>query len=603
MRTARVLTNRSCNQNCEFCSERRALEDRDLVRRAAQAIDEAAAEEVVLSGGEPTMRRDLGALVARAKAGGARVVVETNAALGPEGLAGADEVRVHLPAWGAACDAITRDPGGFGRTMETVRALQESRESPRLVATAPVVAANAESLPLLPAQLVASGVAWAELRLGVPVRGPSGLLRVGRAAEVVAAVAHAARSVGLPVRLAPEASVPPCVFERPARVAHLYSLTRGGASRARWRQGPGCGGCAVADRCPGFPEGAEVRPRPLRSDTLRRRLSLIEGVDAQIARELTQRDVLRIDGEARASRIVRVHFPCNQRCDFCFVSTHLPPAPEDAVRREITEAARAKEIVVLSGGEPTLSPRLLEYVRLAKAEGAPHVDLQTNAVRLEEMAPALAEAGVDWVFVSLHAPDAATSDAITGAPGTHERTLAGIDAAVAAGMRVRLNFVFCERNRGRFPEHVDLVAARWPEATLVVSFVAPSTDVVPRTPELIPRYSAVREPLAEGLRRARAHGLEVTGFDSMCGLPLCLVPGDVRDFFDLAPAPEELAAGEMVRGEACASCSLRDRCFGLRRGYAEMYGTGELTPVFTAGPGGAGPPRSQPKADRPKGEG
>jgi hypothetical protein len=83
--------------------------------------------------------------------------------------------------------------------------------------------------------------------------------------------------------------------------------------------------------------------------------------------------------------------------------------------------------------------------------------------------------------------------------------------------------------------------------------------------------------LLKGLGRARAHGLEVGGFDSMCGIPLCLVPPAERaPLLHLAPIPEGIDRGEFVLAPACAHCSLRGRCYGVRRGYAALHGTDEL---------------------------
>jgi hypothetical protein len=41
----------------------------------------------------------------------------------------------------------------------------------------------------------------------------------------------------------------------------------------------------------------------------------------------------------------------------------------------------------------------------------------------------------------------------------------------------------------------------------------------------------------------------------------------------------EAGAGEFVKTDACARCAETHRCFGVRRGYAELYGTGELQPI------------------------
>src|SRR4051812_1241853 len=84
MRTASVATNLTCNQNCTYCTARQPSEDPAFVRGAAvrarlkEAVD-AGAREIVLTGGEPTLRNDLAAIIAQAKTLGVSVVLETNA--------------------------------------------------------------------------------------------------------------------------------------------------------------------------------------------------------------------------------------------------------------------------------------------------------------------------------------------------------------------------------------------------------------------------------------------------------------------------------------------------------------------------------------------
>jgi sulfatase maturation enzyme AslB (radical SAM superfamily) len=303
----------------------------------------------------------------------------------------------------------------------------------------------------------------------------------------------------------------------------------------------------------------------------------------QIQRELVTHERYRApDGTAAPAATVRVNFRCNQSCTFCFVSTHLPdPDPADVLQAIDTIGAQGGNLA-LSGGEPTLNPRLLEYVRHAKAAGVREVELQTNATRIarERLAPALAEAGVDRAFVSLHGLDAETSDAVTEAPGTFEATLAGLDALGETSIELRINFVLCQRNYTQFPAFVAMVAQRWPGASVNVSFVAPSTDLVPRTRALIPRYEDVLPYVAEGLREGEARGIVVDGFESMCGLPLCLVPGDLQRFIPLADADHGLSQEEFIKPDGCAACVLQTRCFGLRRGYADLYGSEALRPVL-----------------------
>src|SRR5205814_5593142 len=158
----------------------------------------------------------------------------------------------------------------------------------------------------------------------------------------------------------------------------------------------------------------------------------------------------------------------------------------------------------------------------------------------------------------------------------------GIDRLHEAGVLLILNFVICRRNQDDMTSWVRLCAARWPRALLNVSFVAPSSDVVPREPALIPRYAEVLPELARAVAEAQRLDMRVTGFESMCGIPLCLVPAELEPYFSLSDKPDGLDGGEFLKTEVCHSCSLERKCHGVRRGYVELYGPGELRAVPAA---------------------
>src|SRR5262249_37451622 len=131
--------------------------------------------------------------------------------------------RVNLAGSGEALDAVTQDPGGFERTRAGIAAL-EAAGVPIEIAAA-VVRGAARLLPALPAALAgAMSRLPAALVLSVPVESPDEgeLLSYEEAALVIARVDHAARGVGLRVRLAPDHRPPPCCFPHQSRVAHLF---------------------------------------------------------------------------------------------------------------------------------------------------------------------------------------------------------------------------------------------------------------------------------------------------------------------------------------------------------------------------------------------
>jgi cyclic pyranopterin phosphate synthase len=107
---------------------------------------------------------------------------------------------------------------------------------------------------------------------------------------------------------------------------------------------------------------------------------------------------------------------------------------EEIVRIVEAGAEVGVRSVRLTGGEPLVRRGIVELVRaIAAIEGVEDVALSTNALGLAEHARALAQAGLRRVNISLDTLRPERFFAIARRPGL-ERVLAGIDAAVEAGL-------------------------------------------------------------------------------------------------------------------------------------------------------------------------
>jgi len=604
--TQQISLGRGCNQACTFCLARG--EERTPPRaRAARAVAavRAAAQEgvetVVLTGAEPTLEWYLRDLVRLARDLGVRqVVLETNAtafeAHGGVAALGIDRARVALHGLDSArSDALTRDPGGHARTLAGLDALAAAG-----IATEVAFALVPETRGALAELLQRARARWPRLERVVAryvPTGPPGFapLDLAEAAHELEAAVAASEESGLPIEAAVDGELPPCVFADPGRVKAI--LRTGPALVARdsgqHRRIAACEACVLRSVCPGplTPLATRVAAtvRPL---TERDPIEGLVPLSRERARVLSEyRSSFFVDSGEKVleRRIVRINFHCNQACDFCFVSRELPAIDHEIVEREIRDVAARGATLELSGGEPTLNPRVVEYLRFAREVGVRDLELQTNAIKMADPAFAaeLVAAGLTRAFVSLHGTTAAVCDRVTAAPGTFVRTVAGIQNLLAGGVAVRINFVLCGYNVAELPTLPafirDVLCAGLPDAKVDAnfSFVAASTDNVPRDTKLIPRFSDVAWALEAAHTAALERGLVWTGFESKCGVPACYLPLGLREahFAHDLPDEERARATGFTKAPACATCELDRRCYGIRTTYAEMYGVDELRPI------------------------
>lgn len=145
---------------------------------------------------------------------------------------------------------------------------------------------------------------------------------------------------------------------------------------------------------------------------------------------------------------------CNFRCTYCMpkevFGRDFAFLPRDEILRyeEIERLAGlfvglGVEKLRLTGGEPLVRRNLPDLVRrLAAIEGVRDLTLTTNGALLARMAPALREAGLQRLTVSLDSLDDAVFGAMNGVAFPVSRVLDGIAAARATGLApIKMNTV------------------------------------------------------------------------------------------------------------------------------------------------------------------
>ncbi len=283
-----------------------------------------------------------------------------------------------------------------------------------------------------------------------------------------------------------------------------------------------------------------------------------------------------------ATGIVRTGFNCNQDCGMCWQGRDWGRQDPETVLRWIEDLHNAgARSLIISGGEPMLDGRLADYVARARALGIEHVILETNAVLAdrEGAASALKAAGLTHAFVSLHSPDAAVSDAITRAPGTHARTVRGIRAFLAAGVPVKLNAVLTRQGLEQLPGLPSFVDKEIAEparfSALMISYPSAPFDAALQG-SVVPEPESLRRSLRATIDNALALGFRLEGLDGPCGPPLCSFDADPR-VTALRPSSGTVPFRRHVA--ACQDCAVRGSCLGVHEGQLRIHGEAAITPI------------------------
>ncbi|MFD1192369.1 GTP 3',8-cyclase MoaA, partial [Phenylobacterium conjunctum] len=186
-----------------------------------------------------------------------------------------------------------------------------------------------------------------------------------------------------------------------------------------------------------------------------------------------------IDGFGRTVTYLRVSVTdrCDLRCVYC-MAEHMTflPKKEVLTLEELDRIASAfvglgVRKLRITGGEPLVRKGVMDLIgslgRHLRSGALDELTLTTNGTRLAEFAKGLAEAGVRRVNVSLDTLKPELFRTLTRG-GQLAQVIAGIDAAQAAGLKVKINAVALkDDNADELPELITWAHGRGCDMTLI----------------------------------------------------------------------------------------------------------------------------------------
>ena len=157
---------------------------------------------------------------------------------------------------------------------------------------------------------------------------------------------------------------------------------------------------------------------------------------------------------------------CNMRCRHCSARNHMGTDRKPLEYEEILDLSDQflemnGSAFVITGGEPTLHPRLLDIVDHVDKDKA-IVSMFTNGFRLEEMADDLLSAGMFGVLVSLDSDRPEVHDELRRKEGAFATAMRGVDKLRELDALIAISTYMTKPDleEGYFDRMVDLAASR-----------------------------------------------------------------------------------------------------------------------------------------------
>jgi organic radical activating enzyme len=271
--------------------------------------------------------------------------------------------------------------------------------------------------------------------------------------------------------------------------------------------------------------------------------------------------------------LVRLMSRCNEKCLFCMVADEIALS-DDLHYQEVAETiARQPEGTQIEffGGEPTIYPRCLELLTLAREHG--HRCSIASNVRIfhsERFTAKVAALDPSKIYIrtSMYGDTPELHDYYTDTPESYRQSVKGIRNIVAAGFDCQVNVVILKENVDRLEAMVDQVSAWGVPRIKFGNLISLST-----CGEHAVRLSHVRPRLDAAVERAEGLGLSVTVEKT----PICVASGRI----DLLSTERMIYQSDRVYDDAgaCNGCLVRRWCDGFDPEYVDLFGFDGIEPV------------------------
>jgi|GEM_PF-233226 len=290
---------------------------------------------------------------------------------------------------------------------------------------------------------------------------------------------------------------------------------------------------------------------------------------------------------------IKVGFSCNNHCLFCVQGKKRDKFGDKElgeIKKEMDQAIKDCQGIVLTGGEPTIRPDILEIVGYAKKLGFQVIQIQSNGrmFAYQDFCEKAIKSGANEFSPALHGHISDLHDYLTTAKGSFDQTVKGIQNLKKLGQKVVTNTVITKSNYRHLPEIAKLLVSLGVDQ-YQFAFVHPLGSAYENFGSIVPRMSLI-EPF---IKRGLDIGIKKGKIVMTEAIPYCFMKnyeGFIAEriipetkIFDYRKIVDDFTKARQNEGKAkgknCQNCFYNKICEGPWREYPEKLGWAEFVHV------------------------
>lgn len=291
---------------------------------------------------------------------------------------------------------------------------------------------------------------------------------------------------------------------------------------------------------------------------------------------------------------IKTNFSCNNHCLFCVQGkkrSRYPDKSTQQIKQEMESAIKDCQGLVLTGGEPTVRPDILELVAYAKNLGFKLIQIQSNGrmFAYNKFCKDIIAAGANEFGPALHGHIAQLHDYLTGAKGSFAQVVQGIKNLKSLGQAVLTNTVINKSNYRHLPQIAKLLVSLDVDQ-YQFAFVHPLGSARKNFSSIVPRMTLVESFVKRGLDI----GIEADKIVMTEAIPYCFMR-DYEDYvaeriipdskiYDYKKIIDDFTSARRNEGKSkgprCRFCRYNMACEGPWREYPQHFGWNEFKPVL-----------------------